>query len=235
MAVQLHRNNTVDISTIGDNGFVAVEQETTIEMGIPRESGKLVFVRTTYPAIYNHVVRNMNSINHQTNTKNKRSMRGGHFFLYRYVVLLAMLLCFSFGIASIYAKGCSAVPFILTVLYIALSIYNIVIFIINRPLLNPILTKQVPRQLLGDRMNRFYTIPVNATVLTGAVAGFIDPAVIAAAVRRDNIELTKIQIMLYDDIYRSRRLFPVEIIVHLIIFLILFILAIIFVSIRPSS
>jgi hypothetical protein len=145
MTNQLYKKNTVNVATVENNGFVAAVRETTMELGTPRDTTVLVFIRRTYPAIYNHVVRNMNQINHQMNTANKSSMRGGHFLLYRYIILFAILLCFSFGIASIYVKPCAVVPFILTVLYIVLSIFNIVIFIRNRPLIHPLLARQVPR------------------------------------------------------------------------------------------
>ena len=162
-------------------------------------------------------------------------MRGGHLFLYRYVILFAILLCLGFGIASIYVKPCATVPFILSILYIALSIYNIVIFIINRPVIHPLLARQVQRGLIsGNYINEFYSVPVNATVLTGVLAAFIDPAVIAAAIQRENIQLAEIKIMLYDDRYVRRSSFPKEIIIHLIVFLVLFILAIAFVSSSAS-
>jgi len=132
-------------------------------------------------------------------------------------------------------KPCDVVPFILTVLYIALTIFNIVVYIKNRPIIHPLLARQVPRGQLDGMINRFYAVPVNATVLTGVIAAFIDPAVIAAAVKRENIELTEIQIMLYDDRYLFYSRFPKEIVVHLSIFIILFILAIIFVSITITK
>ncbi|CAF1173524.1 unnamed protein product [Adineta ricciae] len=235
MALEVHQQEQIQVSTIGDTGVVAVAQRSTIEMGMPRNTSKLAFIRNTYPAHYNHVVRNMNSINYQTNTKAKHSMRGGHFLLYRYIISLAIILCLVFGVISIYVKGCASVPFILTVVYIAISIYNIVIYIKNRPLLNPLLAIQVPRDILPEFMNEFYTVPINATVLTGAIAAFVNPAVIAAAVRKDNVQLCEIQIMLYDDLYLRHCRFPWEITVHLLIFIVLFFLAIGFVSAKASS
>lgn len=236
MTVNLYRQNTMNTATIGDNGFVAVLRETTMEIGQPRATGVIAFIRNTYPASYNHVVRNMNAIIKQVNAKDKRSMRGGHFFFYRYILLFAILLCFAFGIASIYAKACAAVPSVLSVLYITLSIYNIVVFRLNRPVIHPLLARQIPRgQIPGGFMNEFYSVPVNATVLTGVLAAFIDPTIIAAAIQKENIQLTQIKIMLYDDRYLRRSKFPKEIIVHLFLFIILFILAIIFVSIDSSK
>jgi hypothetical protein len=226
----------MNTATIGNNGIVAVTRQTTMEIGQPHATGVLAFIRNTYPASYNHVVRNMNAIINQMNAKNKRSMRGGHFLLYRYVVVFAIILCFCFGIASIYVKACAAVPFVLSVLYIALSIYNIVIFVLNRPLIHPTLTRQVPQGVIPDgSMNEFYSVPVNATVSTGVFAAFIDPAILAAAVRRENIQLTRIKIMLYDHRYLRRSNFPKEIIVHLLVFMILFILAIVFVISNVSK
>jgi hypothetical protein len=167
----------------------------------------------------------MNHVIKQINAKNKRSMRGGHFLLYRYILLFAILLCFCFGIASIYVKPCAAVSFGLSVLYIAISIYNIVIFMLNRPLIHPSFAKQIPRGYISDDcINEFYSVPINATVLTGVFAAFIDPAVIAAAVQKENIQLTEIEIMLCDNRYLRRSQFPKEIVVHLFIFFILFIL-----------
>lgn len=235
MAVNVYEQNTMSAATVGDNGFVAVVRQTTLEVGEPRVTGVLAFIRSTYPASYNHVVRNMNGIIKQMNTKDKRSMRGGHFFLYRYVLLFAILLCFAFGIASIYVKGCAAVPFVLTVLYFTLSIYNIVIFILNQPLIHPMLAREVPRgQIPGGFINEFYSVPLSATVLTGVLAAFVDPAVLAAAIQKENIEITEITIMLYDDRYLRRSKFPIEIVIHLIVFIILFFFAIGCVSVSPK-
>lgn len=230
------RQNTLEVSTVeNDNGIVIVGQETKFELGQPRDTTIRAFIRNTYPARYNHVVRNMNRLTYDPNAKKKRQIRGGHFFLYRYIISLAILLSFCFGIASIYVKACCAVPFILTTLYIVLSIINIVIYISNKSLLHPVITRQVPRDALGDYINRFYNVPLNARVVTGVVAAYIDPAVIAAALRRDDIQLAEIRVMLYDDQYLSRSRLPKEIITHLIIFIILFILAIIFVSITVKK
>jgi hypothetical protein len=151
-------------------------------------------------------------------------------------MLLAILLCFCFGIASIYVKPCAVVPFILSTLYIALSIYNIVIYFRNRPLLHELLTSEVqPGVISGGYKNQFYKVPINANVVTGVFAAFTSPAVVAAVVRTDNVELTEIEIMLYDRSYKRYSRFPIEIVVHLIVFMILFILAIAFVSITINS
>ena len=211
-------------------GVVAVRQDARMELGQPRDTTVRVFIRRTYPALYNHVVRNMNSLTDPTDTQKKWSMRGGHFFLYRYIIFFAIILCFSFGIASIFVKACSAVPFVLTVLYIALSIFNIVVYFRNKPVLRQLVTAEVPSNELNGFINRFFTVPINAQIQTGVAAAFFDPARILAIFQERNIAVTELEVMLYDHHYLARSKFPKEIIVHLIIFLILFILAIVFVS-----
>ncbi|CAM4979981.1 unnamed protein product [Rotaria socialis] len=236
MAVVPYRENKIQVDTIGDNAVVAIVTKNSITIGQPRATGINVFICNPFPGAYNHVVGNMNSILEQTNvTKKKYSMREGHLELYRLMIIFACLLCFSFGVASIYAKPCAVVSFVLSVLYIALSIYNIVIFILNSPLIYPRFTRKVSRGTIpGGYINQFYTVPVNATVLTGVIAAIIDPTVIAAAVHEENIELDEIQFMLYDDRYERNSWLPKEIIIHLIIFIFLFILAIAFVSTTAS-
>jgi hypothetical protein len=212
-------------------GFVAVLQNTEMELGEPRDETITVAVRRTYPAMYNHVVRNMNSINYQTKTKKKWSMRGGHFFLYRYIIVFAVLLCLGFGIASIYIKPLATVPFVLSVLYIVLSIFNIVVFIRNRPIIHPILAIQVSRGQLDGMINRFFLIPINAHIQIGVIAAFVNPEMIFTALSKENIQVTEIEIMLYDDRYLPRSRFPKEILIHLFLFIVMLILAIVFVSI----
>jgi hypothetical protein len=237
MQLQLSRNNPVHVATVGDNGLIAVAQEVNIEMGVPRHNGKLVFIRRTYPAVYNHVVRNMNDLLDQTNEKKKWAMRGGHFLLYRYMVLLAFLLCFCFGIASIYVKACAVVSFIVAVLHIILAIYNIVIYRLNRPLIHPFLAIDVrPYEMPNpDKMNMFFKVPLRINVLTGVLAALVDPARIVAAIQRENSHIDEIGIMLYDYNYVRCARFPKECACYLILFIIMFILAIAFVSTTVSK
>ena len=232
---EVYRQRTMEVSTIENNqGVVIVEQETRFEVGKPRETGIIAFIRNTYPARYNHVVRNMNQLNEYVNERKKWSMRGGHFFMYRYVIGLAIILSFCFGIVSIFEKAWCAVPFILISIYLLLSIFNTIVYYKNRPLINPLLTRQVPRGVLNGSINEFYAVPLNANIVTGAVAAYVDPAVIAAALREDNIELTEIHVMLYDDRYLASSGFPKEIIGQFIVFSILFILSIAFVSAKAN-
>ncbi|CAF1383366.1 unnamed protein product, partial [Rotaria magnacalcarata] len=113
-----------------------------------------------------------------------------------------MLISFAFGIASIYVKPCAVASFIVPAIYIALSIYNIVVFLRNRPVLHPGLTISVPEDALGDMINRFFAISINATVITGVFAAFLNPAAVIAAVQREHVELTEIHVMFYGPTYK---------------------------------
>jgi len=236
MTMQIFKDNRVHVSTIGDNGIILVAQDTNVQMGTPVYNTKFAFVRRTYPAIYNHVVRNMNTLIKQTKEKKKRSMRGGHFFLYRYMVLLAFLLCLGFGIASVHVKACASVSFILSILHIFLSIYNIVIYRLNHPILHPYLAipltpEEMPR---SGWKNLFYKIPFHTNVRTGALGALIDPTRIVAAVQFENTHVDEIQIMLYTNTYKADAKFPKECAFYLILFIIMFILSIIFVGTTVS-
>jgi hypothetical protein len=179
----------------------------------------------------------MNNLIEQTKEKKKRSMRGGHFFLYRYMVLPAFLLCLSFGIASIHVKACAAVSFILSILHIFLSIYNIVIYRLNRPLIHPYLAIYLtPGQMPNSGWkNLFYTVPLRTHVRTDAVGALIDPTRIVAAIQLENIHVDTINVMFYTNEYIRDAKFPKECAFYLILFFIMFILSIIFVGTTVSS
>lgn len=155
-------------------------------------------------------------------------MRGGHFFLYRYVTSASMLLSQCFGITSIFIKPFCAIPFIITIIYIALSITNIVIYFKNIPLIKPVVTMQVEDGTLGGSMNRFIIVPVNAEVTTGIVTNSFDQSTIAATLESHNIQIAEVHAMQYEKEYLDECGFPKEILVHLKSFIIIFILTIIF-------
>jgi hypothetical protein len=179
----------------------------------------------------------MNSLIEKTTEKKKRSMRGGHFFLYRYMVLLAFLLCLGFGIASIHVKACAAVSFILSILHVFLSIYNIVIYRFNRPLIHPHLAIYLTPTQMPDSgwHNMFYTVPLHTHVRTGGLGALIDPTRIVAAVQFENTRVDEIQIMFYSNSYLRDTKFPKECAFYLVLFFIMFILSIIFVGTTVSS
>lgn len=235
--MQIFGDRRVHVSTIGNNGVVAVAQDSTITMGTPVYTGRLAIVRSSYPAVYNHVVRNMNVLIAQTTEKEKRSMRGGHFFLYRYMVFFAFVLCLVFGIVSIFVKACATVPFILSTLYIFLSIYNIVIYRLNRPLIHPYLAIYLPKSQMPDstKKNMFYTAPIHTNVRIQGLGALVDRTSILAAVQLENTHVTEIDIMFYTNTYISDSRFPKECALYLILFIIMFILAIVFVSSSVSS
>jgi len=226
---QVHPQNNIEVATIENNdNTVTIVRQTRVELGRIRENTISAFIRNTYPARYNHIVQNMNDLIYDPNEKKKWPMRGGHFFLYRYVTSASMLLSLCFGITSIFIKPFCAIPFIITIIYITLSIINIVIYFKNIPLIKSVVTMQVPNGTLGGWMNKFYLIPVNAEITTGIIANYADQSTIAAALQSHNIQITEIDVMLYEKEYLDECGFPKEILVHLKSFIILFVLTIIF-------
>ena len=226
------------VAVVSDsNVTVARARQTTVIVGHPRATGILAFVRNTYPAVYNHVGRNMNYLYRNAGLKeSKRMMRGGHFLLYRYVILVAFLLSLGFGIASIYVKACSTVPFVISVIYIAISIANIVIFCLNRPAIDPARCREVPAHVIMSGLkNDFYTVPLRTTFAeVDVIAMAANPVSFAAALKRENTEYEEVEVMLYNHTYRRDSKFPKECILHLLLFLVMFILGIIFVTTTVS-
>jgi hypothetical protein len=231
MPLNVIHQNRINAVTENGNTIVGVIDEKTIEMGAPVDVSVLTHVRSSYPAIYNHGVRSANHLNHSVNEKQKRSMRGGHLFLYRYMVLLALLLSIGFGIASIDVKPCATVPFVLSFIHIGLAIYNIHVFLSNRPLLPPLLAHRVPAESLPNKnfVNYFYKIPMTHSRNITLCGATLQPEEILTVFNMNTTHTNDITILLYTDGYLRHLKFPKECIVHLILFLIMFFLAISFV------
>jgi len=64
--MQVFQDKRIHVSTVDDNGMILVAEDTNVRMGTLVYTGRFVFIRRTYPAIYNHVVRNMNGLIEQT-------------------------------------------------------------------------------------------------------------------------------------------------------------------------
>jgi hypothetical protein len=232
MPLNVIHQNRINAVTENGNTVVGFSHENTIKMGAAEDVTVLAYVRSSYPAIYNHVVQCANHLTESLNGKQeKRSMRGGRLLLYRYMVLLALLLSFGFGIASIDVKPCATVPFVLSFIHIDLAIYNINVFLSNRPLLHPLLAHRVPAESLPNKnfMNNFFRIPITHDRNITLCGATLQPEEILTVFKMSTTQTNHITILLYTDGYLRHLKFPKECIVHLILFLIMFFLAISFV------
>lgn len=234
------RNNRVHVSTISDVEGIGTNNRT-VEIEVPKleDNTHRVWIRNTYPANYNFVVENMNFLARQNELGKsmvKWYMRGGHFLLYRYVVFFVFIICLGFGITSLFIKPFAAIPFVLSFIHIALAIYNIVIFRINRPLLHSDFTFSVPESSLEDDFhNRFFRVSFETSVIDVTLAALIvDPYAYFTALRQKYTNLDELQVMAYDGRYLPHTYFPKESVVYLIIFLIMFVLSIFFVATKVS-
>lgn len=95
-------------------------------------SGLRVFVRTAYPARYNFAVENYNAVS----VHHKTTMRGGRLLLFRSVVAVAWIIAIVFAFLALIMASMVVPTVIISVLYIALSVYNAYVFFHNRTLLN---------------------------------------------------------------------------------------------------
>ena len=98
----------------------------------PLEVGFQLFVRAAYPPRYNFAVENYNAVS----TAHKTTMRGGRLLLFRSVVAVSWIVAMVFAVLAALRSTFVAPTIIISLLYIALSFYNIYVYMQNRSLLN---------------------------------------------------------------------------------------------------
>jgi hypothetical protein len=119
-------NNSEHVVVVGNNeqGFMAIGQDVTTEIGEIKDVTQRRWIRNTYPSNYNHAVANANDmtkINGNDTILFKKSMHGGRFFLNRVVVFLAFSCIAGYsGDTSNITKDVGAVSIALSAIYIVL-------------------------------------------------------------------------------------------------------------------
>ena len=217
----------VQISVVGDdrdlqpsnNAHVLIDHQQRnleVSVGTPVVTGRLAWVRNTYAAHYNFAVRNYHSID---GSVTKKQMRGGRFFLFRYVILLALGIGFVCGITSPGNKGLLTVPILLAILYTGLSIFNIYIYCRNGSLIHERMF-WVKDSALPGFTNEFFKIPINARIKDRRIRAIIGEnlqAVVASTQEHDET-IDSVKLMAYRSSYLPYTGFPHEAIVHVILF-----------------
>ena len=221
------RQSTIIVGA-GDAAFAHHYQETK-GIGNIRATGVTVTIRQNYAAKYNFAVRQYNNLPLEDT---KKEMRGGHFLVYRYAVILFWLISMICGGVSAIFKPLVTVPIVISLVYIALSIYNIVIFKKNGNLL--------PRPLMIhnnalDCNNEWYTVPIHTRIQDRAALAAIggDDSAAMAALRQEYTNVEEIKVMVYTERYiRNFTYAPYKTIaIHIILFLISLIFGIVLASI----
>lgn len=182
------------------SGLVANDWRiTNLDVGTPTNVTKRVIISDTHVSRYNHVVRNMNYLIQDTNEKKKWFMRGSHFFYVRFILVIALLACVASIITTIfYKKPMAAIGITISTVYILLSIYNIIIYRLNRPLLHPLLTIPVMNHRFPLN-NQFLKVPLQTTLLNSALAALVtDAETYTATLQVQYVHRTHVTVMLYD-------------------------------------
>ena len=217
----------VQISIVGDDRdlspsdgthVVIDHQQRNVEVsiGTPVATGRLAWVRNTYAAKHNFAVRNYHSVD---GSVTKKRMRGGRFFLFRYVILFVLALCFVCSIMSKGNKGLVTVPILLAILYTGLSIYNIYVYCRNGSLLHDRMYP-VDSSVLKGSNNEFLTIPINARIKDRRIQAIVGEnlqAILASAQER-NETIDSVEVMVYRHSYLAYTRFPLEAILHMGVF-----------------
>jgi hypothetical protein len=210
------------MSTYHNNDVVAVRNnrvDVNIELGQIRATGRSTFVQSTYAARYNFAVRNYNYLDDGDGEK-KRNMRGGRFFLYNIIAITFFIgssVCISNSREN---KPLITVPIIISIIYLFLTCYNWHIRRTNGSLVHECMIR-VPDHYLPDTVNKHLTIPLHANVQNREFFAASDGTTTAvlAQLRQRYVNLTEIDIMLYESNYEKYFRFPMESLLHFLFFL----------------
>ena len=218
-SVSAYRNN--DIAVVRNNRV-----DVNLEVGPIRATGHSTYVSSTYAARYNFAVRQYNTLDDEY-LDQKWSMRGGRFFLFNIVAFL--FFCGSIGcyINSERTKSIIAAPIVISVIYLLITCYNWHIYRKNGSLVHDRMIR-VDDDDLPNSTNKHLTIPLNANVQNREIIAATDGSVvaIAAQLRQRYVNLTEIDVMLYESNYVKYMRFPMESIVHFLAFVGVFIAAV---------
>lgn len=202
-----------------------------VNAGNARDVGISVTVRNTYPARYNFAVKQYNSIPDDEASK-KKQIRGGHFLMYRFVMVLAFLIAIATAGISVKIKAVVTVNIVISLAYIVLSIYNIVIYKQNGSLFS--------RRMIHDnrmtKSNDYFKVPINTTVSQANIIAS-EHANVVAGLKNTYNHLSEIDVMVYNEYYvRTFTYFPwKKVIKHIIVFSLTMVIGIILAAITTTS
>jgi hypothetical protein len=201
-------------------GSTNVQMDTGPEV----DTGVSVTIRNTYPARYNFAVNQFN-FTASDGIPRKKYMRGGHFLMYRSVTILSLFIALAVGgissiLKPIFEDSSKWKPFltlniVICLIYIILSIYNIIIFKRNGSLINNRMIYK--RHMKGS--NEHVKIPVYTSV-TQTNALVSEQEQIAAGLQNVSSHVNEVSCMYYSEYYvKTYTHFPRTTVKHIIAFL----------------
>ncbi|CAF3443265.1 unnamed protein product [Rotaria socialis] len=180
-------------------------------------TGFRIFVRATYSARYNFAVQNYNAVS----ANRKLSMFGNRFLLFRSIVAVVWIASMAFAVLALLKAAFVAVPIIFGLIYIAISAYNIYVFIENRSLLNA--TRLLRAKFAGPTGLdcEWIAVPLDSRSANERLAAVEQAAL--DNVRREcaGNSVTEIDCLVYTKRYADTfPSFPKEVLLHFLAFLI---------------
>ncbi|CAF0844002.1 unnamed protein product [Rotaria sordida] len=192
-------------------------------------TGFRIFVRTSYAARYNFAVANYNAVS----VIQKSTMFGNRLFLFRSIVAVVWIISMAFAILTLLLAGLVAVTIILSLIYIAISIYNIYVFIQNGNLLR---SARLLRAKVAGPSGHDYewvSVPLDSRSANERLASVEQASL--DNVRREfgGNNNSEIDCMVYTKRYAdSYPSFPKELLLHLIAFILAIIVGITIVVVK---
>ncbi|CAF1237286.1 unnamed protein product, partial [Didymodactylos carnosus] len=189
-------------NALEQQNVVKVCQKLTVRETLPTRSVNDIKATVHEPCAskYNAAVKYYNYL--EPDLPRKRNMRGGHFILYRIVWLNAIILIGIFlGLSTISKlRACIFVPIIICILYIALSIYNIVIYCLNGNLLES--HRMFYSNRISSEYNKFLTVPIQETTVVSQHDFDLTHLDVLPVLKQHYTHLTEVDIMIYNDKYK---------------------------------
>jgi hypothetical protein len=187
-------------------------------------SGFRIFIRSSYTARYNFAVANYNAVCKTP----KALMRDAYVLLYRSVVAVVWIVSMAFALLGILSFIFFIGTLILSLLYIALSLYNAYVFLANRDLLNA--TRLLRAKVAGPNGLdcEWVAVPIDSRSANERLAAVEQSALDNVRKEFAGNPESEINCLVYTkryaDIYPA---FPKELLIHLIGFVIALVLGII--------
>lgn len=211
------------VSSSNDSSAVIGQQRTVqaqFSTGKPVATGRWAWVRNTYASQYNFAAKNYDSLG---GAQAKKQMRGGRFFLYRYVILFGLAATLFFAWDNARQGGIVTVAVLLCILYTVLGVYNIFVYSKNGSLKHDRMFRVKSKYLTGC-VNEFYEIPIRASITDTRILAMVGSDVqgVIANVQQYQQDVDSVSIMVYKDAYLKYMRFPAEAIVHTLLFWIAF-------------
>lgn len=183
----------------------------------PEPTGFQIFIRVAYATRYNFAVANYNAVA----TNQKKSMFGDLFLLYRSVVAVVWIVAMAFAALALFKAEFVTGAVIPSVIYLAISIYNLYVYIDNRSLLHA--TRLLRAKVAGPSGLdcEWVSVPLDSRSANERLAAVEQAAIDRVRQEYAGSNVGEVECMVYTSRYADQYpSFPKEALLHILAFLV---------------